>query len=162
MRPPSERLLVMVKRSIAIAVCLAAWAFAAVGVRSAPVDARKLMEFGNVSWEDEMSRLDYLDRQLRDEPESIAYIIVYGGRRGDRRGEAQARIACIRDYMLNRRGVSADRLVVTNGGYREESTVELWLVPRGERAPAATPTVNPQDVSFRRGRIKEWRCRCNI
>jgi len=162
MRPPSERLLVMVKSSIAIAVCLAACAFAAVGVRSAPVNARKLMEFGNVSWEDEMSRLDYLDSKLREESESVAHIIVYGGRRGDRRGETQARIACIRDYMLNRRGVSPDRIVVTKGGYREESTVELWLARRGDAAPMAIPSVKPKDVRLKKDRIKSWRCRCNI
>jgi len=61
----------MVKRSIAIAVCFAAWAVVALSVSSASVEARKLMEFGNVGWEDEMSRLDYLDSKLREEPESI-------------------------------------------------------------------------------------------
>lgn len=152
----------MVKRSIAIAICFATWAVVALSVSSAPVEARKLMEFGNVGWEDEMSRLDHLDSKLREEPDSIAHIIVYGGRRGDRRGETEARMACIRDYMLNRRGVITDRIVVTKGGYREESTVELWLVARGERAPVATPTVSAKDVRFRKGRIKNWRCRCNL
>lgn len=152
----------MVKRSIAIAICLAAWVVIALSVSSASAEARKLMEFGNVGWEDEMSRLDYLDSKLRGDPDSIAQIIVYGGRRGDRRGETQARMACIRDYMLNRRGVSADRVVVTKGGYREESTVELWLAARGDRAPAATPTVGPHDVRFRKGKIRDWRCRCNV
>jgi hypothetical protein len=154
--------LARVKRSIAIAICFAAWAVVALSVSSASVEARKLMEFGNIGWEDEMSRLDYLDSKLREEPESIAYIIVYGARRGDRRGETQARIACIRDYMLNRRGISNDRIVVTKGGYREESTVELWLAARGDRKPEATPTVAPQDVRFRKGKIRDWRCRCNV
>ena len=152
----------MVKRSIAIAICFAAWAVVALSVSSASVEARKLMEFGNVGWEDEMSRLDYLDSKLREEPESIAYIIVYGGRRGDRRSETQARMACIRDYMLNRRGVSTDRIVVTKGGYREESTVELWLAARGESGPTATPTVSSKDVKFIKGKIKNWRGRCNL
>ena len=49
----------MVKRSIAIAICFAAWAVVALSVSSASVEARKLMEFGNVGWEDEMSRLNY-------------------------------------------------------------------------------------------------------
>jgi hypothetical protein len=150
----------MVKRSIAIAICFAAWAV--VSVSSASVEARKLMEFGNVGWEDEMSRLDYLDNKLREEPESIAYIIVYGGRRGDRRGETQARMACIKDYLLNRRGVRTDRIVVTKGGYREESTVELWFAARSDRRPDATSTVRPQDVRFRKGKIGNWRCRCNV
>lgn len=152
----------MVKRSIAIVICLAAWAVGAVSVSSASVEARKLMEFGNVGWEDEMSRLDYLDSKLREEAESTAYIIVYGGRRGTKRGDTEARMKCIKDYMLKRRGVHADRVVMLNGGYREESTVELWLVPRDESAPTATPTVSAKDVKFIKGRIKNWRARCNL
>ena len=143
---------------LAIAICFVA----ALSVSAASVEARKLMEFGNVGWDDEMARLDYLAGELREQPGSIAYIIVYGGRRGDRRGETQARMACIRDYLLNRRRVSADRIVVTKGGYREESTVELWLAAPGERAPVASPTVRPADVRFRKGSIKNWRHRCNL
>lgn len=145
-----------------VIICFVAWSALAVNVLSATIDARKLIEFGNVDWESEMFFLDNLDNELRNEPDSIAYIIVYGGRRGDRRNETQARIACIRDYMLNRRSISPDRIVIMNGGYRQEATVELWLVSRGERAPVATPTVSPENVRFRRGRIENWRCRCNI
>jgi hypothetical protein len=152
----------MTKRGIAAAVYLIAWAFAAASVSSEPVNSRKLREFGNVDWESEMLFLDSLDNKLREEPESVAHVIVYGGRRGDRRGETQARIACIKDYMLNRRGVRPDRIVMVNGGYREESTVELWLVSRGERGPSATPTINSKEVRFRKEKIKTWRCRCNI
>jgi len=127
----------MIKRSIGIAICLAAWGVGALSVSSGLAEARKLMEFGNVSWEDEMTRIDYLESKLREEPESIAYIIVYGGRRCAGRGEAEVRMACIKDYMLKRRGVHADRISIINGGYREESTVELWLAPRGENGPTA-------------------------
>ncbi len=152
----------MVKKSISTVIYLAAWLCVVVAVASASVESRKLMEFASVGWEDEMARLDYLDSTLRDEPDSIAYIIVYGGRRGDRQGENQARVACIKDYMLERRGVSTERVEVIDGGYREKATIELWLVPRGESAPTATPTVSSEDVRFRKGRIKDWRCRCNI
>jgi hypothetical protein len=120
------------------------------------------MEFGNVRWEDEMARLDYLESKLREEPESIAYVIVYGGRRGAKRGDTEARMKCIKDYMLNRRGVQADRIVMTHGGYREESTVELWLTARDESGPTATPTVSAKDVKFIKGKIKNWRGRCNL
>jgi hypothetical protein len=152
----------VVKRNIAIAICFAAWAVVAVSVSFASVEARKLMEFGNVRWEHEMARLDYLESKLREEPESIAYIIVYGGRCGAKRGDTEARMKCIKDYMLKRRGIHADRIVMMNGGYREESTVELWLAARGESGPRATPTVSAKDVKFIKGRIKNWRGRCNL
>lgn len=76
------------------------------------------MEFGNVSWED-----------------------------GAKRGDTEARTACSKDYMLKRRNVQADRIVVMIGGYRQHSTVEFWLVRRGESEPTPKPTVNPKDVS---------------
>ncbi|HEV2705411.1 MAG TPA: hypothetical protein VGV59_05775 [Pyrinomonadaceae bacterium] len=48
------------------------------GVAQTATDApRQLMEFDITTWEDEMSRLDFLDSQLRDKPEVIAYIVVY-------------------------------------------------------------------------------------
>jgi hypothetical protein len=61
-----------------------------------------LMEFGDVRWEDEMARLDYLESKLREEPASIAYIIVYGAGSGAKRGATQARMTCIKDYLLKR------------------------------------------------------------
>ncbi|MDQ3802633.1 MAG: hypothetical protein M3416_02100, partial [Acidobacteriota bacterium] len=130
--------------------------------QSAAGEARKLVEFGNVDWESEMFFLDTLDRALRDQQDSTAHVVVYGGRRGDRRGEVQARMACIEDYMLNRRGLGEGRLTVVHGGFRETPAVELWLVPPGGRAPAAKPTVKEKDVRFRKGEIKDWRSRCNI
>ena len=96
-------------------------------------EPRKLMEFGNVSWED-----------------------------GAKRGDTEARTACSKDYMLKRRNVQADRIVVMIGGYRQHSTVEFWLVRRGESEPTPKPTVNPKDVKFIKGKIKNWRGRCNL
>jgi len=33
-----------------------------------------------------------------------------------------------------------------DGGYREELTVELWVVPSGANPPSASPTVDPSEV----------------
>ena len=60
------------------------------------------MEFGNVRWEDEMAGLDYLESKWREEPQSIAYIIVYGGRRGAKRRDTETRMGCIKDYKRSR------------------------------------------------------------
>ncbi|MBV8857759.1 MAG: hypothetical protein JOZ02_12560, partial [Acidobacteria bacterium] len=43
-------------------------------------------------------------------------------------------------------GITADRIVTVDGGYREELTVELWVVPSGATPPAASPTVDPSEV----------------
>lgn len=123
---------------------------------SAAVKSRKVMEYDDTNWEDEISRLDYLGNLLRSEPNSLGYIIVYGGRRG-RRDYAKKRAACIEDYMRRRLGFNKDRVKVINGGYREGTMVEMWIVPSGECAPKATPTVAPKEVKFTK-RGKEYHC----
>ena len=153
----------MLRRTIAITIYLIAWVLATVSVSSANVvEARKLMEFGNVGWEDEMARLDYLDSKLREEPDSIAHIIVYGRRSGAKRGDTEARMMCIKDYLVNRRGVQTERIVITNGGFREESTVEVWLTARGESGPTATPTGRAKEVKFKKGKVRNWRGHCKL
>ncbi len=51
-----------------------------------------------------------------------------------------------RDYLVTSRGIDQSRITVLNGGFREEDCVELWVVPSGAAAPAATPTVDAADV----------------
>jgi hypothetical protein len=62
--------------------------------------------------------------------------------------------------VFGRNGLSREQIKVVEGGYRENVTVEFWLVPRGERVPLAKPTIEPQDVKFK-GRVnKRWRSLC--
>ena len=35
------------------------------------------------------------------------------------------------EYLTTARGISRDRLVFINGGYREANSFELWVVPQG-------------------------------
>jgi hypothetical protein len=44
------------------------------------------------------------------------------------------------------RGIDSSRIVLLNGGFREEDSVEVWIVPQGARPPQATPTLQPGDV----------------
>ena len=52
----------------------------------------------------------------------------------------------MKEYLVNTRGLGAERLVIADGGYREERSAELWLVPWNLSGPAPTPTVDPKDV----------------
>jgi hypothetical protein len=36
--------------------------------------------------------------------------------------------------------------VTVDGGYKEDLTVELWIVPSGANPPTASPTVDPSEV----------------
>jgi hypothetical protein len=105
-----------------------------------------------------MGVLDRLANEMHTDKDSVGYIILYGGRRSVR-GEVQKRIACMKAYMLDRRGFSVDRIVMVNGGYRRKAMMEIWIVPHSERRPAPTPTVAPKRVKERTVRV---RYSCNV
>ena len=50
-------------------------------------------------------------------------------------GQVEKLMSRSRDYLVTQRGIDASRHVVVNGGFREEDSVELWLVPSGAAAP---------------------------
>jgi len=128
---------------------------------NATAEPRKIDSFGAINCEDEMARLDNFALEIQNSPEAQAYISVYGGRRDTRRNEVRARLSRIRYYLLNNRMIASDRIILVNGGYRERFTVELWIRPRGEVAPVATPTVQPRDVRFKRGKVQRWEYDCS-
>ncbi|MDQ3919889.1 MAG: PKD domain-containing protein, partial [Acidobacteriota bacterium] len=120
-----------------------------------PQTARKVDEYGNIRFNDEKARLDNFAIELQNDPTSQGYLICYGGRRG-RAGEAQARCDRAKNYLTTTRGIDAGRIMTVDGGYREDLTVELWVVPSGANPPTASPTVDPSEVKAtaapRRGR----------
>lgn len=125
-----------------------------IGDSSAVVESRKIDEINNYNWEDLMLRLDFCATLLQNEPAASAYIIVYDGQRS-RRGEVQGWMNCIRNYMVELRGMDSNRIKIVNGGYRGNKTVEMWLVTPADSLPKATPTIKPKDVKFRKGRLKK-------
>ena len=120
---------------------------------------RKIDEFGNIRCGDEMARLDNYAIALQNEPGATGYIFVYAGRRS-RRGEARARLARVKDHLVRRRGLSEGRIHFIDGGYREELTVDLYIIPAGAIPPTASPTVDPAEVQIRPGKIRKSELRC--
>jgi hypothetical protein len=115
-----------------------------VSFRTIPT-ARKIDEYGNIRFNDEKARLDNYAIELQNDPTAQGYLICYGGRRG-RTGEGQRRCDRAKDYLVNTRGISGDRIVTVDGGYKEDLTVELWVVPSGANPPTASPSVDPSEV----------------
>jgi hypothetical protein len=119
---------------------------------------RKFDEFGNVTCEDELARLDAFTVELQKTPESDGYIIVYGGRAG-RRDEAKARAARMKFYLVRYRGILGKYIHTLDGGYRDNLTSELWLRRPGESAPVPSPTVKTTEVKLRgRVRVRGYYC----
>jgi len=107
--------------------------------------AREFDECNNCTFDDQKARLDNLAVELQHDPSTRAYIIAYGGRMSPL-GQVEVLMSRARDYLVSQRGIDASRLVVVNGGFREEDSVELWMVPSGAKPPQATPTVKVSDL----------------
>src|SRR5829696_7085447 len=108
--------------------------------------ASEFDECNNCTYDDQKARLDNLAVELQNDPTTRAYIIAYGGRMSPL-GQVEKLISRARDYLVAHRGIDASRLTVVNGGFREEDSVELWLVPSGAAAPQPTPTVQAGEVN---------------
>lgn len=102
--------------------------------------AREFDECNNCSYDDQKARLDNLAVELQNDPSTRAYILAYGGRMSPL-GQVEKLMNRSRDYLITQRGIDASRIEVVNGGFREEDSVELWIVPSGAAAPKPTPTV---------------------
>lgn len=102
-------------------------------------------EYGAIGFENEKARLDNFAISVLEDPTARGYLICYGGRRGYA-GEAARRCERAKGYMSGVRGVERARLVTVDGGFREELTVRLVVVPEGATPPAPTPTVDPREV----------------
>ncbi|HEX7958096.1 MAG TPA: PEGA domain-containing protein, partial [Pyrinomonadaceae bacterium] len=115
---------------------------------------RRFDEFPSVAHDDDKARFDNLAIELQNNPGATGYVITYAGR-GSRAGEADRMMKRAADYLSTTRGISRDRIVTINGGYREANSFELWLVPQGAEPPRPTPTLSPeqaQPASPRRNR----------
>ena len=97
------------------------------------------------SFDDQKARLDNLAVELQADPTTTTYVIAYGGRTS-RIGQADLLGSRAQDYLVSQRGIDQSRIVVINGGFREEDCVELWMIPSGATPPQPTPTVGAGDV----------------
>lgn len=129
--------------------------------------------FGDICCDAEMAHLDNFALALQAQPDSRGYIVFYGGRRQSypscqnrqrlqRRGEAQARAARLKPYLVNSRGLGPARVIVIDGGYRESWTAELWIVPKGASPPTPSPAVQPKEIGYRKGRVHKRSYECEV
>ena len=127
---------------------------------------QKFDEFSDLNCEGEMARLDNFAIQLQNQPEAKGVIIFFGGKtfrgRLPKRGEAEARAARLKPYLVRRRGIPTTQVIVINGGYAEEWRVELWIIPPGASLPTPFTTVPVTEIKFRKGKANPRDYRCQI
>lgn len=118
-------------------------------IKKVAIVAREFDECDNCTFDDQKARLDNLAVELQNDPTTRAHIIAYGGRMSPV-GQVERLMSRAREYLVTQRGIDASRLVVINGGFREDDSVELWVVPSGATAPQPTPTVQAGEIKRRK------------
>lgn len=105
--------------------------------------ARKLVEI-QFSDNTELSiKMGRLLVALRKDSTAKAYVIVYERRRAYDCLISADTVRRNAESMLERENIDPDRIVVVDGGFREDLMVELFIVPKGAAPPVPTPTFEP-------------------
>lgn len=108
---------------------------------------RPLDSYGDIPFEAEQARLDNFAIELQNDTSMRGYMVCYGGRVGYE-GEAQRRCDRAKDYISKVRGVAPERLVTVDGGFREDLSVFMWVLPPDATPPAPIPTVDRSEVKI--------------
>lgn len=100
-----------------------------------PPKAQKVTEVLYVCNTELDMRITEFVKALRKKPGAKAYVIVY----------ANPEIAEYADFlisntkrMLQERKITSDRIVILEGGFREYTTAEFFIVPKGALSPVPT------------------------
>ena len=120
--------------SLLFALCVSAYA--------RQIGARKFDEFGDIYTSDLKARLDAFVIELQNAPDARGVIVFYGAK-NKFPGWPMRRAGMAVDYLVNSRRLGASRVSTINGGLRDDTLFELWVVP-----PGAELNVKPFDISL--------------
>ena len=111
--------------------------------------ARMIDTYGWMIADNAGGHADNFAMRLEREPDSYGYVVCYGPQ-GAGSGTAEYILQSLRSYLVQLRGIDADRINQVNGGTFDEPKqvrVELWIVPLGE-APPEPSHYNNKALSF--------------
>ncbi|MEO5858040.1 MAG: hypothetical protein ABIR33_03735 [Pyrinomonadaceae bacterium] len=110
-----------------------------------------LDEYGGLPNSDLIGRLDLLMAAVSSSRRVKGEIIIYGRRSSSNTFAASMRL--VQNHFRFRR-FPPGRIAITEGGYREDGGMQLWLYPEGSMGPQPRPTVDKQFVRPPAGRKK--------
>jgi len=84
-------------------------------------------QWGDIRLNDENVHLDKLALQAKEWPLSIIYLFIHAGQTACV-SEAKSRGIRAKNYLVNR-GISSERIVLTDAGWRNEVSVQVWIWP---------------------------------
>jgi hypothetical protein len=116
---------------------------------SARTVSEKIDEYGDLRWCDLSARLDNLAIKLQNEPGLTGFVVGYDSVKGRVR-PAGRRFKIVRYYLVEQRGIAAERLVFVAAGTKPdgEELTELWVVPEGAVPPVSPAPVEDADERF--------------
>ena len=91
-------------------------------------------DYGAIRWEDEKARLDNFAIQLQNDKTLVGYILVAAAL-GGCPGEAQARAIRAKRYVVEHRGVPANRVIWRFEGYSSDLRTVVLPLSRGVVPP---------------------------
>ena len=118
-------------------------------------------------WSDVMARLDNVAINLqRESPDIVLYLIAYGGPRSCV-GYADRVSLRAKTYLVAKRGVLSQRVILMDGGYLAKPTIDVWMLPSDVSPPPAMPNIDRSllrvkncgqraSVGRRRGITNRW------
>jgi hypothetical protein len=163
---------VIMKKQFFIFLLLSSFAFS---VSAQKKEARQIDEFGIISCEDFEMRMSILLTELQNSPNSKIYVVYYGGRLRKEnvwnvktgnldkiklsyphRQDGFNRAKSIPHYLTTEETYPAeirkslkDKIILIDGGFRQETMMEIWLVPKDAEPPKSNPNINEKDIKFR-------------
>jgi hypothetical protein len=112
--------------------------------------------YGKMPFTDAEARLDNFMIELQSlnegRPHYRGFIIVYAGRSA-RAAEASANAECSRNYLVSVRNAVPDSVIAADGGYRDQFTVELFIMPNDAYPPLLMPTVSSKQIEILPGTL---------
>ncbi len=106
--------------------------------------ATKADEFGDLAAEAEIGRLENIASAV-PEGDNL-YVIAYAGRTSAR-NHASTSLRRIKEQLV-KSGLSTQRVMTVDGGFREQAAFELWIVPVGAETPRPSPTVDRKEIVY--------------
>ena len=102
-------------RKILLIICVGLALYSVAQAQTSSALARKFDEFGDIEASNLIARLDNLAVQVKNEPGSKAFLIVYRTKR-DLPGLSNRYANHMRRYLLDAKALPAERIVIVDGG----------------------------------------------
>lgn len=121
---------------------------------------QKFSEYGDLSFENEKKQLDNLATYLlAGGPDSVAYILAYGGKNSCLWEEGNLRAERAKNYLVETYRLDGERVIASDGGYRKNLTVDLFLSSRTGCGPIPTPTLRRSEFEIEGSCLEKYKRR---